>query len=181
MAQYCHTRPVATCASCIEGVMRTAFQIAPRFTRSIEDANDVVGDLMVHVVETGLRDYDPTRGPLEAWLTTVLRSRATTYYRSEIRRTAREERSGLTSPSADSPRYCEAEMQIVVDAVLERSSAPAAHQAAVRLKLEGHTYAEIAEDMAAMAGIERSPARWGQIARPILAEIREELDLRSVI
>jgi len=81
-----------------------ALALAARILRTQSDAEEVVQESFLHVWKRA-RDYDPTRGEPDAWLVTIVRSRAIDRLRSR----ASAERTVLASakepppPSAISP------------------------------------------------------------------------------
>jgi RNA polymerase sigma-70 factor, ECF subfamily len=96
---------------------------ALRVLRDEAAAQDVVQDVFVELWSRPGR-YDPAVGTLHAYLVVLARHRAVDLVRSELRRTARQERSCRLTPGEPPPSTCEQVMA---------AQAAAAVRAAIRL------------------------------------------------
>lgn len=74
---------------------RTAFALARAMVGGASDAEDVVASTFTQLWQSASR-FDPTRGSVAAWITTMTRSRALDLLRAQRRRTRLHERAATT-------------------------------------------------------------------------------------
>lgn len=88
---------VASAAAC-EEAYRDLLRTARRLARSAEEARDLVQDVLVIALSSGLEDWpSPPRRP---WLRGVVRKRAAFLARGQLRRRRREAHAELAGPGA---------------------------------------------------------------------------------
>jgi RNA polymerase sigma-70 factor (ECF subfamily) len=157
---------VARCAAGDEAALRRLYDLqaprlkglALRITRSHALAEDVLHDVFLRVWQDAGR-FDPARGPVRAWLTTLVRYRAL----DVLRRGTREYTTALLPALPDAQADAHAQLLAQAEgralhaclATLE----PAPRQAIVLAFLEGRTHGEIAAALAMPLGTVKSMIR----------------------
>lgn len=99
-----HDRDEAALGELYDVLAPWVLGLAFRILRDDDEAEEVLGDVFVHVW-TRIAQHDPRRGPLVPWMLQIARNRSLDVLRRRRRWWARAERAGLeaTAEAADTP------------------------------------------------------------------------------
>ncbi|MEV5407638.1 sigma-70 family RNA polymerase sigma factor [Thermopolyspora sp. NPDC052614] len=160
-----HQRVVGGDESALEDVYdrysALLFGLAARVTRDRAVAEDILQEVLVTFWERPLA-YDPDRGTLRAWLTTITHRRAVDHVRSEERRKV----------SAVGPRLVEPEPAGVAEEVVDADEVARVREAVAKLPdglrqaielayYGGRTYRQVADELELPEGTAKSRIRLG--------------------
>jgi len=159
-------------AEVFDALAYSVYGSALRVLGDTSAAQDVVQDVFVELWAHPGR-YDPAAGTLRTYLTVLARHRAVDVVRSELRRVARQERSGRLTPAPPAGGVGE-EVMAAETAGAVRAAVqllPASQRQVVELAyFEGLTYREVARAVGIPEGTAKSRLRLA------LARLEEMLD-----